>query len=94
MVLRAQQEQDCIPVGCILSAAVAISGEGVWIPACIGQVGMCISTMSMHWAGGGCVSQHALGRAGVSQHALGRGCMPSACWDTHPPHGEQNHRQV
>ena len=62
-------EQECIPVGCVPSTAMA-AGGGV--------------DPSMHWAGGVfqhalgrvCVSQHALGRGVcVSPYALGRGCL-------------------
>ena len=47
-VLKFDKEQECIPVGCVPSTAVAMSiplctGQGcVCIPACTGQVGVCI----------------------------------------------------
>ena len=43
---------------------------------------------SQHALGRGCVypSMHWVGGGGVSEHALGGGCLPSACWDTPPPH--------
>ena len=55
-------KQECIPVGCVPSAAVAMP-----IPACTGQGEV---YPSIHWAGV-CVSQHALGRG-----CLPRGCLP------------------
>ena len=67
-------QQECIPVGCVPSAAVAMS-----IPACTGKGGwgVCVYP-SRHWAGG-CLPRGCLPRAvclggclpgGVSQHAL------------------------
>ena len=61
-------QQECIPVGCVPSAAVAMC-----IPAYTGQGGVSQHALgrgvypSMHWAGGClprrvCVSQHALGK--------------------------------
>ena len=45
-----EQEQECIPVGCVLSAAVAMS-----IKACTGQGGVCLGGVCL-----GGVSAHAL----------------------------------
>ena len=57
--------QECIPVGCVPSAAVAVGG---CLPGMGGLPGVC-------------VSQHALGRGCVSQHALGRGVSgPVHAW--------------
>ena len=79
-----QMKQECIPVGCVPSAAVPV--EGGCILACTGHER--------------CVSQHALGREGcVSQLALGRGVsaqgvsaqggvywgLPESVCHTHPP---------
>ena len=38
---KKKKGQECIPVGCIPSAAVAAAGGGVCIPACTGQ-GWCL----------------------------------------------------
>ena len=67
-------KQECIPVGCVPSAAVAAGVR--W-------------GVSQHALCRGCVSQHALGRRGVSAHggvsawedrmsAQGGGCLPRA----------------
>ena len=51
--LRIHIEQECIPVGCVPSAAVAM-----YIPAYTGQGGL---YPRIQWAGV-CVSKHTLGR--------------------------------
>ena len=64
---------ECIPVGCVPSAAVAAGGGGA---------------VSQHPLGkGGCVSQHALGRGDVcpGDVAWEGNICPNACWDTHTP---------
>ena len=70
-------KQECIPVGCVPSAAVAVGGgwgclEGV----CPGGVcpGGCLpgGVSAQGWG----VSAWGLC---VSQHALGRGCLPRGC---------------
>ena len=66
-IAKNTEKQECIPVGCVQSTAVAAwggvsqhaLGRGVCIPVCTGQ-------------GGVCVCQHALGM-GVS---LPRECLP------------------
>ena len=66
--------QECIPVGYVLSAAVAMSipectGQGVCIPACTWQ-GVCVS---QHALGRGVSAQVGVSKGGcVSQHALGQ----------------------
>ena len=58
--------QECIPVGCIPSAAVAVGGG-------------CLPGGSAQGGGGGC-----------DQRCLTGGCLPSACWDTHTPRGQNS----
>ena len=86
-------EQVCIPVGCVLSSALATGGGGR-VPACTGQESVypvpqhplgrrgegCVS---QHALGRGCVSQHALSRGRVPQHALSRGCLPGGVCPVH-----------
>ena len=68
-IAKNTEKQECIPVGCVQSAAVA--AEGVY-PSMHWAGGM---YPSMYWAGV-CVSQHVLGRGVcISQHALGMGCL-------------------
>ena len=76
-------KQECIPVGCVLSTAVAAGGvsqyalgRGLCIPACTGQGGGLYP--SMHWEVGW-VSQHALGRGVYPSMHLEGGCLPKGC---------------
>ena len=87
IVFRQIYKQECIPVGCVPSAAVTMS-----IPACTGQGGVCVFQHalglggvypSMHWAGG-CLPM------GVSAQGV---CIP-ACTGADTPPCEQNDRQV
>ena len=74
------KEQECIPVGCVLSAAVAMSipactgqgGRGC-IPACTGQGGV---YPSMHWAEGGCLPGRCLLRGGCLPRGV---CLGGVC---------------
>ena len=85
--------QECIPVGCVPSAAVAMC-----IPACTGQGGV---YSSMHWAGRGVCIPACTGGGGGSAigvfqeegvclggvclgECLPRGC-PSMHWRRYPP---------
>ena len=86
LFLFKKSKQECIPVGCVPSAAVGIGGwEGVCLGrrGCLPRGGVCPGDVSpsMHW-----VRVSAWGGGGVSQHALGGDVYLSACWDTHPPH--------
>ena len=65
--------QECIPVGCLSSAGLAVGGGG----ACLG--GVC--------PGGVCLGVSAPVHAGIHSPLVrhGGGVCPSTCWDTHPP---------
>ena len=83
-------EQECIPVGCVLSAAVAIGGVSAPVHA-----GICLPRgVSAPVHAGICLSR------GVSApvHAglcLPGGVCPSTCLDTHlPPVNRMTDRQV
>ena len=65
--------QECIPIGCVLSAAVPMS-----IPACTGQGG-CVS---QHALGRGVSVHGGLPRA---RGCLPKGVYPTMHWGRHPP---------
>ena len=89
IVFRQLYKQECIPVGCVPSAAVAMS-----IPACTGQGGVSQNALgregcvysSMHLACGVCIPA-CTGQGGVCPW----GCLPIGCvsqhalGQTHPP---------
>ena len=80
MMSKLFQKQECIPVGCVPSASVAICGEGMCLPrgvcVCPGVssrgvvclVGVCQGGCLP----GGCLPGGCLPRGCVSQHALGQ----------------------
>ena len=80
--LKALQKQECIPVGCVSSATVAMC-----ILACTGQGGGGVYPR-MHWVGGVYPRMHWAG--GVCPG--GSVCIP-ACTGQTPPCG-QNDKQV
>ena len=69
--MKAFREQECIPVGCLPSAVVAVRGD--------------VSQHSLGW--GVCVSQHALGRLGCIKACTGQGvCVcPGGAFPHTPP---------
>ena len=70
-----KRQQECIPVGCVPSAAVAAGGgSGAVYLSMHWTVGRLYP--SMHWAGG--VSQHALGRGSLGLVSAQVGVYPGA----------------
>ena len=72
--LNVNLQQDCIPVGCVQSAAVAV-GRGGRVSARRGIRGVCLPMgVSAH---GGCLPMGGVCPWGVS--AQGKGCLPGGC---------------
>ena len=96
--------QECIPVGCVPSAAVAVVGWGCLHQSMLGYVcpggvsapvhaGICLS------GGGGFLPQcmlryvclgGCLPQCMLGYYCPGRGVCPSACWDTPTPTPHMN----